>query len=199
MAQNESANPGGNRIGAMPAMITTTTRPAARRHSTEARGLMAVPGSPLFEGRFGRMFRGLPVFSQAESHLLALGSAMISEAEEEVTPEGEIDPEETTKPIPAGYTYLGQFIDHDLTFDPVSTPRPAERPGRADRLPHAALRPGQASTVADRPTSLTSTIRCARSAPRARPASPARAPCLPEHHRGRAGPATQRAGTRADR
>ncbi|MFN0168165.1 MAG: peroxidase family protein [Bryobacteraceae bacterium] len=23
--------------------------------------------------------------------------------------------------IPAGYTYLGQFIDHDLTFDPVST------------------------------------------------------------------------------
>jgi len=24
-------------------------------------------------------------------------------------------------PIPAGYTYLGQFIDHDLTFDPVSS------------------------------------------------------------------------------
>src|SRR3989442_837151 len=23
-------------------------------------------------------------------------------------------------PIPAGYTYLGQFIDHDITFDPVS-------------------------------------------------------------------------------
>jgi len=23
--------------------------------------------------------------------------------------------------IPAGFTYLGQFIDHDLTFDPVST------------------------------------------------------------------------------
>lgn len=24
-------------------------------------------------------------------------------------------------PIPAGYTYLGQFIDHDITFDPVSS------------------------------------------------------------------------------
>jgi hypothetical protein len=24
-------------------------------------------------------------------------------------------------PVPAGYTYLGQFIDHDLTFDPVSS------------------------------------------------------------------------------
>src|SRR5439155_27312587 len=23
--------------------------------------------------------------------------------------------------IPAGYTYLGQFIDHDITFDPVSS------------------------------------------------------------------------------
>ena len=23
--------------------------------------------------------------------------------------------------IPAGFTYLGQFIDHDLTFDPTST------------------------------------------------------------------------------
>lgn len=22
--------------------------------------------------------------------------------------------------LPAGYTYLGQFIDHDITFDPVS-------------------------------------------------------------------------------
>jgi hypothetical protein len=120
MPQNTS-NPGAGRIGAAPAVMSVTTRPAARRHSTEARGLMAVPSSPLFEGRFGRMFRGLPVFTHSEAHLLALGNAMISEAEEEVTPEGEVDPEETTKPIPAGYTYLGQFVDHDLTFDPVST------------------------------------------------------------------------------
>src|SRR5580765_7433627 len=97
-----------------------TTRPTARRHSTELRGLMGVPSSPLFTGRFGRMFRSLPIFGHDEQHLLALGDAMISEAEEEVTPEGEVDEEETTKPIPAGYTYLGQFIDHDLTFDPVS-------------------------------------------------------------------------------
>ncbi|MFN9295658.1 MAG: hypothetical protein ACK6EB_46900, partial [Planctomyces sp.] len=24
--------------------------------------------------------------------------------------------------LPAGYTYLGQFIDHDLTFDPTPLP-----------------------------------------------------------------------------
>ena len=120
MAQNDAKNPGANRIGAYPAVMMTTTRPASRRHSTELRGLMGVPSSPLFEGRFGRMFRGLPVFAHDESHLLLLGNAMTSEAEAEVTPEGEVDREETTKPIPAGYTYLGQFIDHDLTFDPVS-------------------------------------------------------------------------------
>jgi hypothetical protein len=97
-----------------------TTRPTPRRHSTEVRGLMGVPSSQLFTGRFGRMFRSLPVFGQDEQHLIALGAAMVSEAEEEPTPEGEVDDEETTKPIPAGFTYLGQFIDHDLTFDPVS-------------------------------------------------------------------------------
>jgi Animal haem peroxidase len=97
-----------------------TTRPTVRRHGTEPRGLMGVPSSPLFTGRFGRMFRALPIFGHDEQHLRALGDAMVSEAEEEVTPEGEIDEEETTKPISAGFTYLGQFVDHDLTFDPVS-------------------------------------------------------------------------------
>lgn len=37
----------------------------------------------------------------------------------------DIDPVPTPEPanqiIPAGYTYLGQFVDHDITFDPVSS------------------------------------------------------------------------------
>ena len=36
---------------------------AERFHGTGTRGITAVPTSPLFEGRFGRMFRRLPVFS----------------------------------------------------------------------------------------------------------------------------------------
>jgi len=36
------------------------------------------------------------------------------------TPESEIDDEENLG-VPAGYTYLGQFIDHDITFDPASS------------------------------------------------------------------------------
>src|SRR5215216_1839451 len=76
----------------------------------ELRGLTAVPKSPLFEGRFGRMFRNLPIPVPPRQALIALGKAL-----EE--PAGSA--QDNTK-IPAAYTYLGQFIDHDITFDPVS-------------------------------------------------------------------------------
>jgi Animal haem peroxidase len=36
--------------------------------------------------------------------------------------------------VPAGYTYFGQFIDHDLTFDNTSSLNPSDV-GAADRLP----------------------------------------------------------------
>jgi hypothetical protein len=38
------------------------------------------------------------------------------------------DPEENLS-IPAGYTYFGQFIDHDLTFDNTSSLNPTDVPG----------------------------------------------------------------------
>jgi Animal haem peroxidase len=37
------------------------------------------------------------------------------------TPYGESEPSDENPAIPAGYTYLGQFIDHDITFDPASS------------------------------------------------------------------------------
>ncbi|MEH1980913.1 MAG: peroxidase family protein [Nostoc sp.] len=43
------------------------------------------------------------------------------------------DPEENLW-VPAGYTYFGQFIDHDLTFDNTSSLNPADT-GEEDRLP----------------------------------------------------------------
>ena len=35
--------------------------------------------------------------------------------------EGMIQDDEENPGVPAGYTYLGQFIDHDITFDPASS------------------------------------------------------------------------------
>src|SRR5262249_6182956 len=77
------------------------------------------------EGRFGRMFRTLPAAQFEPDMLRDLARAMTASADS-ATPEDQIDDEEnvstaTDPGISAGYTYLGQFIDHDLTFDPVSS------------------------------------------------------------------------------
>jgi hypothetical protein len=47
----------------------------------------------------------------------ALAEAMIKE--DEGAPITESEPEDENHTIPAGYTYFGQFVDHDLTFDPT--------------------------------------------------------------------------------
>jgi hypothetical protein len=72
--------------------------------------------SPMFEGRFGRIFRSLPAAHFSDAALAALASAMTAGADPLTDAP---DPEEGA--IPAAFTYFGQFIDHDLTFDPVSS------------------------------------------------------------------------------
>jgi hypothetical protein len=94
----------------------------AQRHSTPIRGLMSTGRSPQFQGRFGRMFRSLhpATFGATEAenlkNLAVLGAQMSATFD---PPTDGKDPEESG--IPALYTYLGQFIDHDITFDPSSS------------------------------------------------------------------------------
>jgi hypothetical protein len=72
-------------------------------------------------GRFIRLFpENRTQFD--EDDFKALARAMT--ADPEPVPEGETDPEEDPE-IPAAYTYLGQFTDHDITFDPTSRLREA--------------------------------------------------------------------------
>jgi hypothetical protein len=80
----------------------------------EPRGLAVVPRSPFFEGRFGRMFRSLPAFAPPDGLLEELGAA--DGPLREPARRGQ-----DNAAVPAGYTYLGQFIDHDITFDPTSS------------------------------------------------------------------------------
>jgi hypothetical protein len=75
----------------------------------------------IMEGRFDRLFDpdDVPAASFDDADLESLGDAMTAEVERPPTAEGTPDAEENPG-IVAIYTYLGQFIDHDITFDPVS-------------------------------------------------------------------------------
>ena len=62
---------------------------------------------------FGRMFPKLPAFTDPTvPELAALAQTML----EQPGPEGD-NPD-----IPSGFTYFGQFIDHDITRDELPTP-----------------------------------------------------------------------------
>ena len=92
--------------------------PNMRFHGSGLRGADAPRSSRTFEGRFGRLFRALPPAEHKVEDLSALATRMVAALE--LPPKDDPDPEENSG-IDAGYTYLGQFIDHDLTFDPVSS------------------------------------------------------------------------------
>src|SRR6516164_1893069 len=92
------------------------------RHGLPLRGLDSTQRSPLFQGRFGRMFRSLPGArfgkddKESLANLAALGTAMTAGFD---PPKDGKDDEESG--IPSLYTYFGQFVDHDITFDPMSS------------------------------------------------------------------------------
>ncbi|MEM7351624.1 MAG: heme peroxidase family protein [Acidobacteriota bacterium] len=64
------------------------------------------------EGRFGRLFRTAKAFSPPDQYLIDLGLSM----------ELEVPGDESgdSKEMPAGFTFLGQFVAHDITFDTTS-------------------------------------------------------------------------------
>ena len=95
-----------------------------RAHGTGVRGANLSRSSVVFGGPFGRMFRTLPpadfgADDAASLAALAVLAGKMTSVADPADPKDGPDPEESG--IPAAYTYLGQFIDHDLTFDPASS------------------------------------------------------------------------------
>lgn len=86
------------------------------RHGTVSLRSGYVPCSPFHEGgRFGRIFPNLPPHEPSDQFLIELG--------EKGGPmdEGAGSPASDSTTIPAGFTFLGQFIDHDITLDTTSS------------------------------------------------------------------------------
>lgn len=78
-------------------------------------------------GRFGRMFPWLRSLRSFEPGPAVLGAATVDDGSGNIVPGpmngGSPGPGDTSQDNPrikAGYTFLGQFIDHDVTFNPTS-------------------------------------------------------------------------------
>jgi hypothetical protein len=92
------------------------------------------------QGRFGRLFPSLPPFAddtdavrQALRELGAKGGPMdpgddLSDPIALITDPARSEHNPDNPNLPAGFTFLGQFLDHDMTFDPTSSLRRQQDP-----------------------------------------------------------------------
>jgi hypothetical protein len=82
----------------------------ARFHGFSNRNGDQVPfGVTAPAGKFGRMFPALRPFMPSEASLTELGEAMSDQDDNSVSGDN--------RKVSAGYTYFGQFVDHDITLD----------------------------------------------------------------------------------
>lgn len=100
------------------AVKVTPGHGVAGRHATK-KGLDALAGHK-DPGMFGRMFPRLPPLEVSDAVLDELGAAMIDNDAADTT--------QDNPNIPAGFTYLGQFVDHDITLDLTSLSEKAKDP-----------------------------------------------------------------------
>ena len=107
-------------VAALSAAVVAGRLPVATRaahageglHGVELRGMYLTSKDRLAEGRFGAMFKRLPAFAPRDDLLTGLAQTMV---EDQTRPD---DEHLNTSPrLFAGFTFIGQFIDHDITFD----------------------------------------------------------------------------------
>src|SRR5512133_1058130 len=79
-------------------------------HGAELRGMYLTSKDRLAEGRFGTMFKKLPAFAPRDDLLDGLARTMVEPDTSDVFLA-------TGPRLFAGFTFIGQFIDHDITFD----------------------------------------------------------------------------------
>jgi hypothetical protein len=96
------------------AQLSSTNPAPIPPHGAELRGMSGVLKNRLTEARFGLIFRRLPAFAPLDSLLQSLAASMHEPGD---VPVAEGLTSNDNPKIPAGFTFLGQFIDHDITLD----------------------------------------------------------------------------------
>lgn len=120
-AATPTANGNGN-AGVAPKPNDPSSTPGTNRFHGSAKRDITVPRSPFYHGPFGRMFRQLPAWVPPGADDAEKVAAIKAVAALMVEPEGPPDVSQgDNAAIPVGYTYFGQFVDHDITFDPSSS------------------------------------------------------------------------------
>ncbi|MEM7473288.1 MAG: heme peroxidase family protein [Pseudomonadota bacterium] len=101
--------------------------------SSSSYAVTNLPRSKQYKGPFGRLFRELPPWTSPEASDMAAVAALKDFATNSMSEAaGEDDLDNTN--MPAGYTYFGQFVDHDITFDPTSSLMRASDPEKLENF-----------------------------------------------------------------
>ena len=112
---------------AQPPAVRAQTAAPMPPHGAELRGMSLLVKDPAAEGRFGFMFKNQPALIRDDTLLRDLGTMM----QEQPIVNADTDPvthalevalndefnENPNPRLTSGFTFLGQFIDHDITFD----------------------------------------------------------------------------------
>ena len=96
-------------VGRAPA-VSHAAEGGSGLHGVELRGMYLTSKNRLAEGRFGTMFKQLPAFAPSDELLTSLAKTMVE-------PDTSDMPSEHQPVLFAGFTFIGQFIDHDITLD----------------------------------------------------------------------------------
>jgi hypothetical protein len=101
----------GAMVGRQAAGVAHAAEAGTGLHGAQLRGMFLTSKNRLAEGRFGAMFKRLPAYAPSDDLLTGLANTMV---EPNTNDSFLADPNGRLK---AGFTFIGQFIDHDITFD----------------------------------------------------------------------------------
>src|SRR5919107_361225 len=100
----------GAMVGRQAAGVAHAQEGGSGLHGAQLRGMFLTSKNRLAEGRFGAMFKRLPAYAPGDDLLKGLAQTMVEKDTSD-------DFLATGPRLFAGFTFIGQFIDHDITFD----------------------------------------------------------------------------------